>query len=64
MPKQKRKVADCRDFPDPDNPCTLTISGSEEEVLEVAAWHAVKKHGHKNSPELRKELKEMLKDEK
>jgi hypothetical protein len=58
-----RKVADCRQFPSEKN-CTLTISGTEEEVLTVAVWHAVHSHGHKETPELRQQIRAMLKDEK
>jgi hypothetical protein len=58
-----RKVADCRRFPS-EKQCTLTIAGTEEEVLTVAVWHAVQSHGHKDSPELRKQIRAMLKDEK
>ena len=61
-PAQKRKVIDCRLYPSEKN-CTLTISGTEEEVLNVAVRHAVQEHGHQNSPELRQELKGLLKDE-
>ncbi len=59
----KRKVADCRQFPSEKN-CTLTIAGTEEEVLMVAVWHAVHSHGHKETPELRQQIRAMLKDEK
>jgi hypothetical protein len=59
----KRKVADCRQFPSEKN-CTLTISGTEEEVLTVAVWHAVHSHGHKETSELRQQIRAMLKDEK
>ena len=57
-----RKVADCRDFPS-ENDCTLTISGTQSEVLQAAAEHAVSTHGHTESPELRKQILAMLKDE-
>jgi predicted small metal-binding protein len=57
-----RKVADCRDFPSEKN-CTLAISGSEEEVLNVATRHAIEEHGHKDTPELREQIKDTLKDE-
>ena len=60
--KPKRKVIDCRLHPSEKN-CSLTISGAEEEVLNVAVRHAVHEHGHKDSPELRQELKALLKDE-
>ncbi|MBI4068118.1 DUF1059 domain-containing protein [Candidatus Kaiserbacteria bacterium] len=57
-----RKVADCRKFPSENN-CTLTIAGSEEEVLPVAIHHAVTTHGHQDTPELRQQLKALLEDE-
>lgn len=57
-----RKVADCRDFPSEIN-CSLTISGSEEEVVEAATQHAVSAHGHTDSPQLREQVRGMLKDE-
>jgi len=60
---QTRKVADCRQFPSEKN-CTLTIAGTEDEVLEVAVHHAVTAHGHKNTPELRNQIRSMLKDER
>jgi hypothetical protein len=53
---------DCRLFPS-DRNCTLTISGREDEVLPVAVRHAIQEHGHKDSPELRQQLKKLLKDE-
>ena len=59
----KRKVADCRQFPSEKN-CTLTIAGTEEEVMTVAVWHAVQSHGHKDTPELHQQVRSMLKDEK
>ncbi len=63
MADSKRKVADCRLFPSEKN-CSLTISGTEEEVLTVAVQHAVASHGHKDSPELRQQIRSMLQDEK
>ncbi len=62
MATPKRKVVDCRLFPSEKN-CTLTIAGTEEEVLKVAVRHAVEEHGHKNSPELREQIRSLLKDE-
>ena len=58
----KRKVADCRRFPS-EKGCTLTIAGTEDEVLEVAVQHAVRSHGHQDTPELRRQLQDFLKDE-
>ena len=57
-----RKVIDCRLFPSEKN-CTLAISGTEEEVLDLAVLHAVTVHGHKDTPELREQIRSLLKDE-
>ena len=57
-----RKVADCRKMPSENN-CTLTISGTEEEVVKAASEHAISAHGHKDTPELRKEIRAMLETE-
>jgi uncharacterized protein DUF1059 len=59
----RRKFIDCREFPSDIN-CTITISGSEKEVLRVALRHAVEEHSHKDTPELRRQLRMMLKNEK
>jgi predicted small metal-binding protein len=58
----QRKSIECRDYPS-DKICSLKISGTEEEVLDAAVQHAVSAHGHENSPELRDQIKSMLKDE-
>jgi predicted small metal-binding protein len=58
----KRKVIDCRNFPSENN-CTLTISGTEEEVLDLAVLHATTAHGQENTRELRSEIRSMLQDE-
>ena len=62
MPSASRKVIDCRLFPSEKN-CTLAISGSEEEVLDLAVLHASTVHGHQNTPELREQIRSLLKDE-
>jgi len=52
-----RKYIDCRAFPSEMN-CTVAMSAdSEEELMEVAVQHAVKVHGHKDTPEFRVQLK-------
>ena len=58
----KRKSIDCKDYPNEKN-CSLKISGTEEEVLDAAVQHAVSAHGHEEMPELREQIKSMLKDE-
>ena len=62
MPGAQRKVVDCRNFPSEKN-CTLAISGTEEEVLDLAVLHAVTTHGHRDTPELREQIRSLLKDE-
>lgn len=63
MPKHtERVVADCRQFASDKN-CSLTIAGTEDEVLAVAVRHAVHEHGHKDSQELRAQIRGMLKPE-
>ena len=57
----QRKSIDCREYPSENN-CSLRISGTENEVLDAAVQHAVSAHGHEKSPELREQLKSMLKD--
>ena len=58
---ERRKIMDCRLYPSEKN-CSLAISGTEQEVLTVAVRHAVQEHGHQDTPELRQELKALLKD--
>ena len=51
-----RKMVDCRSTPS-DIGCTLTIAGEEEEVLDAAVMHAVDKHGHQDTPQLRESIR-------
>ena len=60
---QPRKFIDCAEFPSDSN-CTLKISGTEDEILPVAAQHAAAVHGHEDTPEFREQLRGMLKDER
>jgi hypothetical protein len=57
-----RKYIDCREMPS-ESGCDLTISGSEEHVLNAAVVHAVSAHGHEDTPELRQQLGSALKEE-
>ena len=57
----QRKSIDCRNYPSENN-CSLKISGTEEEVLDAAVLHAAAVHGHENTPELREQIRSMLKD--
>jgi predicted small metal-binding protein len=56
-----RKMVDCRAMPS-ESGCTLTIAGTEEEVLDAAVAHAVAKHGHQDTPELREMIRSGLAD--
>jgi Protein of unknown function (DUF1059) len=57
-----RKSIDCRNFPSEKN-CTIAMSGTEEEVLDLAVLHAVTVHGHAQTNELREQLRSLLQDE-
>jgi hypothetical protein len=59
--RDKRKIVDCRNYPSEKN-CSVAISGTEEEVLRLAVRHAVQEHGHEDTPELRQQIKTLLKD--
>ncbi|HYX30123.1 MAG TPA: DUF1059 domain-containing protein [Pyrinomonadaceae bacterium] len=56
----ERKAIDCRDYPS-DGGCTLRIEGTEEEVIEAAVNHAITSHGHTENPELRAQIRTLLK---
>jgi len=62
MASGKRVFADCREFPSEAN-CSLYIAGTEDEVLAVAVRHAISEHGHQDTPELRTQIREFLKEE-
>jgi hypothetical protein len=53
---------DCRTVPSETN-CTVVITGEEDEVLQLAAAHAVATHGHTDGPELREQLRGALRPE-
>lgn len=57
----QRKVLDCRTYPS-ERGCTLSIEGNEEEVLDAGILHAITAHGHTDGPELREQLRALLKD--
>jgi len=59
---ETRKVIDCRRFP-AEKPCSIVISGTEDDVLDLAVLHASTVHGHQNTPELRDQIRSMLQDE-
>ena len=55
-----RKSIDCRDHPS-ERGCTLRLEGTEDEVLDAAVNHAIMKHGHTDNPELREQIRGLLK---
>jgi predicted small metal-binding protein len=57
-----RKYIDCREMPSENN-CDLAMAGSDEHVLNAAVTHAVTAHGHEDTPELREQIRQSLKDE-
>jgi predicted small metal-binding protein len=66
MPEQEvymsRKYIDCREFPS-DSKCSVAIAAdTDTELLNAAAQHAVAVHGHKDSPEMRTQLRKLFKD--
>lgn len=61
MDKKDRVTMDCREKPEMG--CSLTIAGTEDEVLELGEYHATTKHGFKREPGLREQLRSFLKRE-
>jgi hypothetical protein len=54
-----RMMADCRSMPSDIN-CSLTIAGEPDEVVDAATGHAVAKHGHEDTAELREMIRSSL----
>ena len=61
MPDSQRKSIDCREYPS-ESGCTLRLEGSEEEVLDAAVNHAITRHGQTDNPELRDQIRGLLKN--
>ena len=58
----ERKYIDCRAYPSEMN-CTIMISAdSEAELMEAAVQHAVSVHHEQDTPELRNELRKLMKE--
>ena len=58
-----RRCIDCRAFPSEMN-CSLMMSAnSDDELVEAAVQHAVAVHKHQDTPDFRKQLRSMFKDE-
>jgi predicted small metal-binding protein len=60
--RETRKYVDCRETPSVMN-CTVGIAAdSEEELIEAAVQHAMAVHSNEDTPELRAEIKQSMKD--
>jgi predicted small metal-binding protein len=57
-----RKFIDCRSVPSETKCSIAIIADTEGELLEAAVQHAVAVHGHKDTPELRDQLKRGIRD--
>ena len=58
-----RVYIDCREFPSDKN-CSVALSAnSDTELMEAAVQHAVAVHGHQDTPEFRKQLTSLFKEE-
>ena len=60
MPDKERKSIDCRDYPS-ERGWPLRLEGNEDEVLDAAVSNAITSHGHTDNPELREQLRGLLK---
>jgi predicted small metal-binding protein len=57
-----RKFIDCREIPS-DVKCSLAlVADSVDEVVDAAVLHAVAVHKEKDTPQLREEIKALIKD--
>ena len=57
-----RRYIDCRQYPSEIN-CSVAISAdSDRELLDAAVQHACTVHGHKDSPELRAQIGQLIKE--
>lgn len=57
-----RKIIDCREFP--GSTCSVALSAdSEDELIDAAIQHAVKVHGHEDTPEFRQQLRQIAHEE-
>ncbi|HEY3190967.1 MAG TPA: DUF1059 domain-containing protein [Solirubrobacteraceae bacterium] len=57
-----RYFVDCREMPS-ESGCDLAMAGSEQHLLDAAVIHAVTAHGHEDTPELREQIRSVMKEE-
>lgn len=58
----ERKVIDCS-WLLTGQPCDITVTGSEDEVLDAALEHVIHFHCRQDTPDLREKLHALLRDE-
>jgi predicted small metal-binding protein len=57
-----RKFVDCREVPS-DVKCMIAlVADTEDELLEAVVLHVVNVHRHQDTPQLREDLRRMIKD--
>ncbi len=57
----ERKYIDCRELPS-EMHCSVAIAADQDsELMEAAVQHAVSVHKEKDTPELREELRKLVK---
>lgn len=55
-----RQYIDCREFPS-ESKCSVAIAAdTEQELMDIAVDHAVKVHGHQDTPEFREQLRQCM----
>ncbi|WP_112664014.1 DUF1059 domain-containing protein [Microvirga flavescens] len=57
-----RKYIDCRQISS-DKKCSLAmVADTENELVEAAVQHAISFHKHQDTPELRQQIRSVIKD--
>ena len=59
----RRYAADCRKMAG-ESSCQMYMSGPMEDLIEAAAHHAIRVHGHEDTQELREQLRAMARPER
>ena len=57
-----RKVIDCREFPSESKCMVARAADTTDELLEATTRHAVDKHGRTDTPELRDQIRQGIKE--
>jgi len=52
----------CENFHQISAPCTFSVTGEEDTVIQEAVDHAMEEHGFMDSPQLREDIKACLID--